>query len=79
MEVQLVEPKCLFKGGFRFFVRHNSALIFLFGESIFLSLRTYGMITILLAKLKAYGVGERSFILYYLLGRQHRVKKKKNI
>ena len=27
------------------------------------------MITILLAKLKAYGVGERSFILYYLLGR----------
>ena len=31
---------------------------------------------LLLAKLKAYGVGERSFVLfnYYLSGRQHRVK-----
>lgn len=34
------------------------------------------MIKILLAKLKAYGVGERSFALFkdYLSGRQHRVK-----
>ena len=54
---------------------------FSFWGKYFLSLRTNGIINILLAKLKAYGVGERSFAFFrnYLLGRQHIVKIGDNI